>query len=200
MPLTIERSSVARKLKAQTHTLHQESEKLLIPKLQQIGSAKDYAAILKTFYGFYHPLEQILPGYITPAHLPDMDGRLKSHLVLKDLTALGREEGQPSGQPIPLCTELPRVASLPEALGCLYVLEGSTLGGRVISKMLLQHKAAGLTQEHLHFFSGYGDETGAKWNAVLHLLEQFPGESSAVIQGANQTFLSFKNWILITLY
>ncbi|MER3464226.1 MAG: hypothetical protein C4329_07220 [Chitinophagaceae bacterium] len=49
-----------------------------------------------------------------------------------------------------LCTSLPQINSTAKTIGAMYVLEGSTLGGRGISKMLQRH--AFINPDNLHFF------------------------------------------------
>ena len=51
------------------------------------------------------------------------------------------------------------------ALGYAYVIEGSTLGGRVILKHI--HQALQLEQDGTRFFAGYGAETGKYWKEFL---------------------------------
>ncbi len=55
--------------------------------------------------------------------------------------------------------------SLAYALGYAYVIEGSTLGGRVILKHI--SPALQLQDEGVKFFSGYGAETGRFWKSFL---------------------------------
>lgn len=59
---------------------------------------------------------------------------------------------------------------LARAAGCLYVLEGSTLGSRMIVKLLdqaQQRPAAGASR----FFQGYGPATGERWSRLGRELE-----------------------------
>jgi heme oxygenase len=70
---------------------------------------------------------------------------------------------------LPLCGDLPDVSHVSSAFGCLYVIEGSTLGGQIISRHLrarlnVTPQAGGL------FFHGYGEETGAMWKAFCSTL------------------------------
>ena len=57
---------------------------------------------------------------------------------------------------------LPGIENEVQAQGALYVLEGSTLGGRGITKMLLR-QCPWLTLQKLTFFNGYGAGTGPMW-------------------------------------
>ncbi len=56
--------------------------------------------------------------------------------------------------------------SLAYALGYAYVIEGSTLGGRVILKHIGQSLT--FTEQGTKFFSGYGAETGRFWKEFIH--------------------------------
>jgi heme oxygenase len=57
--------------------------------------------------------------------------------------------------------------SLSQLFGVLYVVEGSTLGGQVISRHLNTHM--GLTQDAgATFFHGYGARTGPMWQSFLN--------------------------------
>ena len=59
--------------------------------------------------------------------------------------------------------DLPPVPGTDEALGRLYVLEGSTLGGTFIDRHLATLPSLGSTVR-LRAFSPYGRETGAMWH------------------------------------
>jgi heme oxygenase len=73
--------------------------------------------------------------------------------------------------------------------GMLYVIEGSTLGGRVIAKNL--KKTLNLSDEFgARFFSGYGSNTGQMWKNFLSALDdaQPALNYSQVIDSADLTF------------
>lgn len=59
-------------------------------------------------------------------------------------------------------------ASLGEALGWLYVAEGSMLGGRVMRKGMI---ADGVDLAGLGFLDPYGDETGARWKTLIGIMD-----------------------------
>ena len=56
-----------------------------------------------------------------------------------------------------------------EALGALYVLEGATLGGRIILRELA---ARGVRLDDLQFLDPYGDRAGERWRSFVQILEQ----------------------------
>jgi heme oxygenase (biliverdin-IX-beta and delta-forming) len=135
MPLTMS-IPVARLLKEGTACAHREAEEILAPKLAGINSYDDYAAILQMFYGFFHPLERILAQHISTELIPDIDQRRSSVFIIMDLKSIGC-----STKELRVCERLPKISSSLAALGAMYVLEGSTLGGRKSGRMLMKNSA-----------------------------------------------------------
>jgi len=84
----------------------------------------------------------------------------------------------------------PAVRSWAEALGVLYVIEGSTLGLQMVRKRLRHDHPA------LHgagrFIAGYGDSSARNWRMFLDSLEALPAsEWAAAEQAARATFELF---------
>lgn len=194
MSLSLATHSVAERLKSDTYAQHRRSEDLLMPALHGIATRSDYAAVLRTFYGFFHPVQALIAPQITNDILPDAGQRRHADLILADLAALGFPVDG-----LPLCRELPAIHNQAEALGALYVLEGSTLGGRVIAKMLMKNEALALGDEHLHFFHGYGEETGSKWKSFVQVLNAQTHDIDPIARSADETFARFAAWIEKTL-
>lgn len=193
MPLTLTRPSVAQTLKHQTEAAHLELEALMMPWLQAIATKEDYAQLLKGFYGYFSPLENAVAPFITTSILPDGAERRKATFILNDLAQLAVSTSE-----LPLATHLPKIQSLPQALGALYVMEGSTLGGKGITKMLLKKEGLNLQLNSLQFFGGYGEKTGPMWTAFVNVLNSFCGTDEEVAQmvaSAAQTFSLFKTWL-----
>lgn len=63
----------------------------------------------------------------------------------------------------------PEPADRCEALGFLYVVEGSTLGGRIILREL---QTRGVTDPELAFLDPYGSSSGLMWRSLLAVLER----------------------------
>lgn len=193
MPFTIANATIAQTLKAATTESHEALEAMVLPRLQAITSPQDYARLLKDFYGYFKPVEDAVAPFITRTILPDWAQRRKAHAILNDLAAL-----QQPFDHLPLATALPSVNNLPQAMGALYVMEGSTLGGRGITKMLLKKEDVLLTIDHLQFFNGYGEATGPMWMAFVNVLNSFPFSDDEVAQlteSANSTFNHFNTWL-----
>lgn len=162
------------------------------PKLSREG----YREILEGFYGYYLPLEMRLIGSPVRAEIGfDFEERRKVPRLEKDLVALGGMRGELVR--LPQCAELPELVTIPQVLGCLYVIEGATLGGQIITRHLQAN--LGITPETGGaFFAGYGGETGARWQAfgamITAVAERVGGEDE-IIASANRTFETLELWL-----
>lgn len=185
---------LAGRVKERTKALHQETEELLLPKLATIGTPDDYARILEMFYGFFLPVQQRIETQLSATEIPDLADRRKAASLLHDLAAIGKP-----GEQLPLCTILPAIKNKAQAFGALYVLEGATLGGRIMTRMLRANNAFPVPEEALHFFAGYGDQTGSRWASFLQALNR-QQEVDLLTEAANETFLCLKGWIQHCLY
>jgi len=75
-------------------------------------------------------------------------------------------------------------------MGILYVIEGSTLGGRVIYKNIHQNLELD-ADSGAAYFSGYGELTEPLWKgfmAELVAYEQINNTGDEIIAGANHAF------------
>src|SRR5690606_6314985 len=107
-----------------------------------------------------------------------------SAYLKKDIEALGATISD-----LPFA-KAPAVANTMSALGALYVMEGSVMGGRIIVQML---EKAGIT-EGVSFFSGYGEATGLMWQGFIAVLNSHASteeEERQAIEAANATFSKF---------
>ena len=185
--------TVSERIRESTFEKHKEAEEVLMSILRKIRTREDYTRILECFYGFFQPLQQQIRRYIHPGDLHDIDERRTSDKLLRDLESLGSV-----AESLPVCRHLPRISSKEEAFGALYVLEGSTLGGRVISRLLAAVSSANLNNNHLHFFNGYGEQTGSRWKYFKEVLNQQPNDEE-LVNSARETFILFKNWLILML-
>lgn len=190
-------STIMTELKARTRQLHRETE-IAVDLINRLRSKESYADLLSRFYGLYAPLEVRL-GTITgwEAIGINLAERAKAGLIPRDLEALGWTTSRISE--IPICHSLPRITALGEALGCLYVIEGSTLGAQHIR--LAVENQLGLTADHgCSFFNGYGSErTAAMWRAFGVSAEAYqeahPESADEVVSAACDTFALVKEWV-----
>ena len=83
-----------------------------------------------------------------------------------------------------------------EILGCLYVLEGATLGGRLITQHIQATLAITPTTGG-GFFEGYAGDTGKMWQAMRHLLVSCALDTQtedAMVANAIATFACLRGW------
>lgn len=173
------------RLKQATQTLHHEVEALM-PVMRPSLSRGEYTWLLGQLCGVVQPIEARLLTLPLPASF-DLDLRLKAPLLVRDLGALTQT---PAAQLLP--APAPHLPGVPEALGALYVLEGATLGGQVISRRLRQ--TLGVTPEWGGaYFYAYGPGTGRMWRAFGEVMNRCvaPGDEARVVAGAQATFRAF---------
>lgn len=182
---------LAEQLKKDTLTNHQQLEKMLVGRMKAIRSKEDYINLLQLFYSYFGGLEKLIDLHLDKSALPDYDQRRKSASLAHDISALGEVP-----QEVATGAALPAVTNHLQAMAALYVIEGSTLGGKFISKMIAQQlnitDGAGLL-----FFNSYSDNTEAMWNMFKEVLNKQSTsaiESAEVISAANETFARFKAW------
>ena len=176
-------------LKEMTADAHRAAEKKLIAVLKKTTTTADYMRMLNWLYGYYSPLEALIRRFLTPDVLPDIIKRCRAEYLVWDMKESGLPELPPDK-----CDQLPVIDSLASALGALYVLEGSTLGGRIIAGMISRELDS---LKSLSFFHGYGAETQKMWLSFKEFLNRpFPlMQRREIIAAAEDTFITFKNWI-----
>ena len=148
-----------------------------------------YAALLRRKLGFHAALEARLSEVpALEAYGIELAARRRTHLLRADLVWLGAHVESP---PAPL----PPFAGPEEALGGLYVAEGSTLGGRHLARALDALLPPG--PDGRRFLLGHGDQHGEMWRAccaAIELCGTTPGSRAGMIHGAEVTFAAFEDW------
>ena len=185
------------KLKEQTAEQHQRLEAKL-DILARLSSPQGYKSLLEQFYGFYLPLEIHLGSVMCPAgSLSNFTARRKTPLLEKDLLFLDLSERDLAE--LPQCQKLPTVESEAQAFGCLYVLEGATLGGQIISKYVAD-KLGYERERGATFFKSYGAEVRAMWCGFVQALGEYAMAHDAddeVVAAAVDTFDKFDQWLCV---
>jgi heme oxygenase len=134
----------------------------------------------------YHALHRETAATLRP-HLRDMpDLAFSPHLRARQ--APGKTELAWHEKP-PVNPVFPAIGTKAEALGALYVLEGSTLGGRTILRAL---RSRGVSTDGLDFLDPYGEKAGANWRTFLRVLERETAHSQTTmnecVSGAIRAF------------
>lgn len=193
-------STILTRLRLNTRGEHEAVERVL--DLMSPALTKGaYRHKLVQFYGFYSPLEAALQvrcalpeDFLAPgiSQLAKLLPRLnKTALLRQDLQCLGVLTDA-----LPLCRRLPAIHTEAEVLGCMYVMEGATLGGRMITQHVLE--TFGITPTTgCSFFDGYAGDTGRMWQAMRHVLVSCSSDTrteDAIVANAIATFARLRAW------
>jgi heme oxygenase len=183
-------------LRDTTSAIHEQIHRLAVFKLLEKGELTRplYAALLLRFYGFFRPMEGRLRKAWPLLEPGAPIWRPRSPLLLMDLEALGI--GQSEADCAPAASDLPEVRSAAATLGCLYVLQGSALGGRVLARQLDVLFAADSISGRL-FFAGDREWNALAWKSCCDALETYstcPNRQTEIIEAAMKTFESFASW------
>jgi heme oxygenase (biliverdin-IX-beta and delta-forming) len=179
-PMTKPRSMI-NLLRAQTSTHHQglESDLRIQERLSRIETRGPLIA-------GYMTLHRECEAALRP-HLWDMPC-LAFSSRFGALRILGKAELPGHGHALADAV-FPAVDTKAEALGALYVLEGSTLGGKTILKAL---RSQGVSTDGLLFLDPYGRAAGALWRSFLGVLERETAHSQPAmnecVSGAIKAF------------
>jgi heme oxygenase (biliverdin-IX-beta and delta-forming) len=189
--MSAETGDVLRRLRSGTAQQHEALERsldLLDPALSRTRLTE----VLTRMHGFWLAAETGLDDWARrhPADAADArwPRRRRAHLFAEDLRGL---DAEPTGS-VP---QLVPVAGTDAALGRMYVLEGSTLGGTFIDRHLgALPQLAGV---RLRCFSPYGADTGAMWHAFRRAVRAHVasgGDPAAVVDSARETFRALAAW------
>lgn len=178
-------------LKAETLKDHEYLEDKFNILLSKELTKKTYLALLKHLYLFHLYFEKNLEelsikNKVIENYLSD---RKKSDWLKHDIDILTESSykvdlGEKSDFHF---KDFSNIASL---MGAIYVLEGATLGGQIITKKLRAHENL-LINEATRFYAGYHENTGKMWRDYLTLLESYPWESygkDKAVSGAKAIF------------
>lgn len=144
-----------------------------------------YAHLLGAYHGFHAPLDILLAEY-------QGTERNKTPALSRDLGALAIDI-----EALPLCHALPRIDDEASALGVMYVLEGSTLGGQVLKRAMAERLGIDADNGGA-FLDIYGAHTGARWRSFLDRLagaDPEPASQARTVKAAVETFTCFERWL-----
>jgi len=150
-----------------------------------------YIAFLRCMLAVVRPLEermQALPLF--EARMPDSQLRRRAAALTRDLHAVGAPDLPRDDAP-----HLPAIATVSQAFGCGYVLEGSSLGGAVLARALGPLLALA-ADSGMTYWTAYGDQVGPMWLRFIDALESWASRVSAserqvVTATASATFDTF---------
>jgi heme oxygenase len=162
-------------LREATAAAHQEVDAIF--SAFPLGEAEGYRHFLLAQAAAFLPIEAALDASGAGALIPDWQERRRSQLLRQDVTDLGLALPEPI-QP-------PSFDSREALLGGVYVLEGSRLGGALLSRQL----PSGLPSAFMA-----GPSYSARWRKLLEELERLlyrPDQIGAAVEAANHVFSRF---------
>ncbi len=163
------------RLRAATAAAHRQLDNGLdaVERFTALASRREMAP---RYYRMHALAEAALAPWLGSMEALDLEGRSRVAVLADDLRALDVAPPALSDE------ERPPLNSAPEAVGFFYVIEGSTLGGRMIRQALLSR---GSDLVGLGFLDPYGPLTGIRWRDFLMVLERVgEGRIAEIERGA----------------
>lgn len=183
---------------ANSHQLIEQNSAAQLLMSEEVTIAQ-YADYLKRLYGFVHGFEKMVFTLLEHNQLLQLDERRKAHFIQADLALLNHAAAQTYVNDALFSTHYPTAAA---AFGGMYVLEGSTLGGQIISKHLSKVLGAAVAGKTT-YLSAYANQTGAMWKSFLQLLCDAGTtgcKEDEIIDSAVNTFSLLNNCLSDYLY
>lgn len=180
-------ASFPEKLKQNTAGPHTKLEELPLSKsiISPEVDTKNYLLYLDLMHDIIYDVENTVYPRLNTI-ITDIEERKKLSFIEQDFTVLAHKKDSVKKNAL----ELENNFSTGFAMGIMYVIEGSSLGGRVIYKNI--HKNLGYDNENgAAYFSGYGDKTGSYWKNFMAALSDYEKEynnADEIIAGANHAF------------
>jgi heme oxygenase len=181
-------------LRQQTEESHLRLEENKYSKalLEPSVARADYRDYIARLYGVTKACENDIFPLIHFA-LTDVNERYKSGMILEDLKKTGVSEDEISNLPVYKFNP----TDTAEALGIMYVLEGSTLGGKILYKHVNQY--LGIDAETgASYFYGYGQKTGILWKNFITALADYAVKENCeqkITSSAISAFTAIGNWL-----
>ena len=198
--MTDVQNSIMLRLKSETSDLHSHAESRTLQRAIASGEVDQttFSAYLGQLYHVHNSLESALENSRNKnaaistlatadrMRIPDLDRDLAFYGVDRDQITTGDAAKRFASQVEEITTTAPVAL-----LGALYVLEGSTNGGRFLARAL--RKSWNLDGEGLAYFDPYGDEQPQKWASFRRDMDDASfsaDQEEAIIEMAKATFLA----------
>lgn len=183
-----------RRLRLETAALHREVEaETGLPG--SIRSVEGYVRLLDRTLTFHAIVMRALADPRWASQWTPVGVELGMHdrtaALRADLAELGFVREPDTARPLD-------ISSFGEALGCLYVVEGSALGGQLLWPAIRDQ----IGPVPLSFFSGEGREHPVPWRATqaaLRAYESHDHDTRPVLAGAVTTFHAYRDLVALDL-
>jgi heme oxygenase len=182
-----ELASRAKRLKAATHEQHETLDKRIMG-VDPFGNRSRYATFLKIQHEFHLEIDPLYGHPDIVRWIPDIQERRRLDLIRQDILDVG--------EALPATTRSEYPVDLPDAIGWLYVAEGSNLGAAFLLK---EAGKLGLTESFgARHLAGHIDGRGAHWRRFTSALDTIsfsPAEEARAIEGAKQAFVRVRTLV-----
>jgi heme oxygenase len=175
----------SQRLKAATHAAHARLDQRIMAA-QPFASRANYARFVQVQYCFHCDMENVYRNPVLASVIPELAQRRRLPQLLADLADLG--VAVPAMRPLP-APDGRRYEKQVDALGWLYVAEGSNLGAAILAKLAARlglHEQFGA--RHL---AGHPDGRARHWRqftAALDSVPLDPAQEQAVVAAACTAF------------
>lgn len=174
-------NSLSLRLKQETAAEHERMHQLM-SQANVFSSKEKYAQFTLSQYYFQREIEHLFEKEGVAGLIPDLDIRGRSKQALADLNDLGI---QPNEQQLQS-----ENVQLPEALGWIYVSEGSTLGAAFLFKEAQKHLGFSETFAARNL-AAYPEGRAKVWKRFVQALDETgfdQTQQDRVVQGALDAF------------
>ncbi len=159
-------------LRRATSHHHSDIEELL--RLDKPFELSHYRKVLRAFEAFLRAWEPAVGARLSGMN-PWLAARSRLPMIRQDMRVLGIAPFAGA-----CCPRIPDAAA---AWGSLYVIEGSALGGQVVSHSLARQYGIGPETGGAYFY-GWGPRTGPLWKEFQAALQGEAGALAAAHEGA----------------
>lgn len=172
-------------IRAETRPAHDRIE-LAFDLPARLVSRDSYRDLLARLLGFHGAFEAAAAPHLAGTPFAAYLGR--TGLIASDLDRLGgSSEGRTGPSPV--------FADAPAAMGGLYVVEGSILGGVLIATEVRRRLGIG-PETGAGFFAGHGRDTAATWRGFTAALDAAPCPDPArAVAAAFATYAAMQAWL-----
>ena len=182
--------SRSQQLKAATHSTHDSLDKRVMAA-DIFASRDSFTRFLRVQYRFHRDIDALYSHQGLLALIPDLAERRRLARIALDLQDLG------SDVPVHSTPLVDANISLPNALGWLYVAEGSNLGGTVLFKL-----ARDRLQLHADFgarhLAAHADGAARHWRSFTAALDAAPlaaEQEALLVEGARAAFQNVRGYV-----
>ncbi|WP_417264044.1 biliverdin-producing heme oxygenase [Celeribacter sp.] len=181
------------RLRAETNTTHERLDRSIMGA-KPFDNIENYGRFLRVQHGLHHHVSPLYRSADLAAYFPGLNARGRLNDVAQDMVDLG--------MPMPEITAAPatETVDLPEAMGWLYVVEGSNLGAAFLLKYA---RKMSLSETHgARHLAEPPEGRATYWRAVKSTLDAIDlsfHDQARAIKGAEAAFATTRNLVMAHL-